>query len=97
MKGDSCASILIRTVHLISACLGSTFHVIHAKRRSDWESETVDNMSRESTTGFLEKRILQRQQAHSLPAVFLEWLDNPVDDWDLPNKLLNHVNKRIRK
>jgi hypothetical protein len=97
MKGDSCASILIRTVHLISACLGSTFHVLHTKRRSDWESETVDNLSRESTTGFLEKRILQRQQAHSLPSAFLEWLDNPIDDWDLPNKLLNIVNERINK
>ncbi len=97
MKGDSCASILIRSVHLISARLHSVFHVTHVKRRSDWESEMVDNMSRESTTGFLEKRILQRQAVHNLPSVLLEWLENPTEDWNLPNLLLNHVNTSLCK
>jgi hypothetical protein len=97
MKGDSCASILIKAVHLISARLGSIFHVTHVKRRSDWESEMVDNMSRESTTGFLEKRILQRQTSHALPPIFLRWLDNPTEDWDLPNLLLDHVSSRLEQ
>jgi hypothetical protein len=53
MKGDECASILMRSLYLISAFLGCAVHIEHIPRRSDWESEVADNLSRERTTGFL--------------------------------------------
>ena len=91
MKGDVCASILIRALHLIEAYLGSTIHVQHVPRCSTWESKVADNLSREKTTGFLEKQMLSRYKHLTLPSKLTEWLNNPEEDWSLAISLLNHV------
>jgi hypothetical protein len=43
VKNDGYASIFIRSAYLISAYLSSVLHVIHAPRRSSWETTTADN------------------------------------------------------
>jgi hypothetical protein len=90
-KNDEYASIFIRTAHLVSAYLGSVLHVIHAPRRSSWEAITTDNLSRESTTTFLENQICGRYHHLKTPKALLQWLHNPQDDWELPTNLLKHV------
>jgi hypothetical protein len=97
MKGDECASIFIRTVHLICAYLGSTLHVLHSPRCSDWGSITADKLTREHTTNFLEERMLVRWKHLSIPKLLQQWLDNPTEDWDLPFKLLEHVQEKLNK
>jgi hypothetical protein len=91
MKGDVCASIFIRALHLIAAFLGCALHVEHVPRRSTWESTTADNLSRQTTTGFLEEQMLNRFRNLQPPKVLLDWLDNPTEDWNLAKKLLNHI------
>jgi hypothetical protein len=91
IKNDACTSILIKSVQHICAFLGSAAHVIHVPCRSDWASEMADNLSHETTTGFLETQMLNRHPSLQTPAVLLDWLQNPVEDWELPFKLLNHV------
>ncbi|MFN9942349.1 MAG: hypothetical protein ACK56I_23045, partial [bacterium] len=54
--------MLIKALHIIEAYLGSRIHVVHVPRVSNWESEVADNLSRERTTGFLEKQMLNRPQ-----------------------------------
>jgi hypothetical protein len=94
MKNDACASILIKAVQLICAFLGSVAHVVHVPRRSDWASEMEDNLSRESTTGFLESQMLNRHPGLVTPEPLQEWLRNSSEDWDLPFKLLNYVSNK---
>jgi hypothetical protein len=60
VKGDTCASMFIKALHMIEAYLGSRIHIVHAPRRSNWETECADNLSRERTTGFLKKQLLSR-------------------------------------
>jgi hypothetical protein len=91
MKRDETASIFIKALHLIGAFLGSRIYVEHLPRCSDWGSEKADNLSRERTTGFLETRMLQRWQHLVLPQVLRDWFQNPKEDWEIPNKLLNYV------
>ena len=91
LKRDTCASILIRSLHVIEAYLGSVIHVIHVPRVSNWESEIADNLSRERTTGFLEKQMLLRTGISPVIPVLSEWLNNPVEDWTLADRLLEHV------
>jgi hypothetical protein len=93
MKGDECASILIRSLYLISAFLGCAVHVEHKPRRSDWESEVADNLSRERTTGFLEKQLMAKHLKSDFPLALLDWLDSATEDWSLPDQLLVHVKK----
>jgi hypothetical protein len=97
MKGDETASIFIRSVHLICAYLGSALHAEHTPRCSDWGSSVADSLSRKSTTGFLEQRMLSRWKHINLPEVIDSWLNNPTDDWDLPFKLLKFVEEKTNK
>jgi hypothetical protein len=91
MKGDECASILLRSLYVISAFLGCTAHIEHIPRRSDWESEVADNLSREKTTGFMERQLMAKNLKNEFPQALLDWLDNAREDWSLPLRLLDHV------
>jgi hypothetical protein len=91
MKGDVTASILVKALHLIGAFLGSVVHVVHVPRCSSWESVTADRLSRERTTGFLEKQMLFRFNYLSIPSALAKWLENPKEDWNLAHELLHHV------
>jgi hypothetical protein len=95
IKGDTCASIIVKSLHIIEAYLGSCIHVIHAPRVSDWESIAADNLSRERTTGFLEKQMLNRPQNKIDIRVLTDWLKNPREDWTLAERLSNHVLKNM--
>ncbi len=90
-KNDESASIFIRTMYLLGAYLGSVIHVEHCHRRSSWEASTADNLTRERSTGFLEKQILCRFNHLTIPEPLTSWLETPVNDWHLPIKILNHV------
>jgi hypothetical protein len=70
--------------------------VQHVKRRSCWEAELADNLSRQETTGFVEKRALDCFEARNLPAALLGWFRNPGDDWGLPFSLLEHVKTHLK-
>jgi hypothetical protein len=60
MKGDACASILIRAFHLIADYLGSVLHAGHIPRRSSWKSSTADNLSRKAKACFLEEQMAEK-------------------------------------
>jgi hypothetical protein len=60
MKGDVCASILIRAFHLRAEYLGSVLHVGHIPRRSSWKSSTADNLSRKAKVSFLEEQMAEK-------------------------------------
>ncbi len=81
LKNDESASIMIRAARLISAYLGSVVHVEHVARGSCWEAELVDNLSRSSTSRFLEQRTLSRFHHKELPKVLSDWLDTPYNDY----------------
>ena len=88
---DVMASILVRCLVLISAKLGSLVHVVHHKRESSWESRVADRLSRSRTTSVWEKRLVDSFKYRTLPGRFREWMEDPVEDWNLPLELLNHV------
>jgi hypothetical protein len=91
IKKDEYASIFIRAITLISGYLGSVVHTMHTPRRSTWEAELADNLSRQSTTSFLENQILGRFKNLSVPTALVHWLENPIDDWNLATRLLSYV------
>jgi hypothetical protein len=97
LKNDEQASIMIRAARIIAAYLGSVIHVEHVPRRSCWEAELADNLSREKTTTFIEKRALSRFQKRTLPAALQRWMEHPVNDWELPLRLLEHVESIVNK
>jgi hypothetical protein len=91
VAGDKCASILVRGLHLISAYLGSVLHFIHLPRMSSWDAELVDRLSRERTTTNNDKRLIRCLVNRELPKFFVDWLENPSEDYVLAEKMLEHV------
>jgi hypothetical protein len=48
-------------------------------------------------TNFIELRALGRFTKKALPEALLQWMDNPVSDWELPLRLLEHVESIMNK
>ena len=91
VTGDVMASILIRALHLISAYLGCQVHICHLPRKSSWDANLVDRLSRARSTTENDKKLLRSFPKPSLPICLAEWMKNPSEDWDLVLKLLDHV------
>jgi len=81
---DSSAEMLLKTVHMIGAALGSKIYVEHAPRRSDWLSEMVDNMSRRSTTSEMEQLTLDRFRHIGKSEIFEKWMKEPKVSFEWP-------------
>ena len=97
VKNDITASILVRSVLLISAYLGSCVHVRHLPRVSTWEADIADRLSRVHTRNSYDKMLLSSFSDLRIPKVFTDWLDNPIEDWDLPVKLAGLGNRSFWK
>jgi hypothetical protein len=91
IKKDKYASIFIRAITIISSYLGTVVHTMHIPRRSTWEAEMADNLSRQTTKSLLENQILGRFRGLRVPETLTDWLNNPTDDWSLANSLLSYV------
>jgi hypothetical protein len=91
VKFDICASIVIRTIALLGAALGSIIHVIHLPRRSSWEAVLVDNLSRRSTSFRSERELVNRFKKPVIPPSLSAWLGSPSADWELPQKIVSEI------
>jgi hypothetical protein len=92
---DEMASILIRSLHLISAYLGSQIHISHLPRLSNWEACLVDRLSRSETTTREDRRLLNSFPGMSIPKALEKWMKDPKEDWKLPVELLKSVKSSI--
>jgi hypothetical protein len=81
---DSSAEMLLKTVHMIGAALGSKIYIEHAPRRSDWLSKTVDNMSRRSTTSEMEQLTLDRFSHIGKSEIIEKWMKEPKVTFEWP-------------
>jgi hypothetical protein len=94
VANDSCASIIVRALHLISAYLACMIHIEHLPRLSTGDACTVDRLSRRSTTLPEDEILLSSFDVDSSRLEpLIAWLSLPVEDWTLPDKLLCSVIK----
>ena len=95
VKGDVTASILIRSLHLITVALSWAARCISLPRKSTWNAILVDRLSRSSSTSAHDKRLLASFPGLALPSCIEEWLSNPVEDWGLADRLLDSIVKTV--
>jgi hypothetical protein len=95
VKFDDTASIMIRAIHLIASYLGCVVHVEHSPRRSSQWEVLVDNLSRKQTTLFEDRRLVRNARRSNVQGHLLKWLENPVENWDLPYFLLGEVKRKL--
>ena len=88
---DISASIFLRGLHLISAFLGSSVEVRHLPRMSSDSSKLADALTRSSTTKSIHLSAVNNAPYSPIPEVLTDWINNPSEDWGLPNRLLTYV------
>ena len=93
-SGDIMASILIRALHLISSYLCCIVHIEHLPRKSSWDAEIADRMSREKTTLQNDRKLLNSFNLPKVPECLWRWMEHPTEDWNLANELLCAVKNR---
>ena len=94
VSGDVMASILIRTLHLVCAYLGCQVHVEHLPRKSTWDANLVDRLSRSRSTTKQDRLLLASFRFPEVPVVLQEWMCDPVEDWELANRILDFVKNK---
>lgn len=91
VKNDISASILVRSIHIISHYLGTSVTVQHLPRMSTPLATLADQLSRSSTTGTSQLAAIRHAPHPPVPKPLLDWLRNPREDWSLPLQLLDSV------
>jgi hypothetical protein len=91
--GDKSASVLIRAVNLICAFLSCKIHVEHLPRKSDWDSDLADRLTRSDTMTRNDVKLVNSCKEACIPACLASWFRNPSVDWSLADNLLKYVMK----
>jgi len=92
---DHTAALILKTVHMVGAALGSVIHVEHLPRRSDWLSKMVDNMSRVSTTSDIESLTLERFKSIGNSHILEDWMKKPRASYDWPYMVTKYVCSKL--
>jgi hypothetical protein len=90
-KNDPETSILIRALHIVEAFLHCRIYVQHVKRISTDMAKLADSFSREETTTAECKMKTNHLEMRKIEGAILDWLKNPLLDWDLGLKLVNEI------
>ncbi len=86
-RGDETSNILIRCISILSAYLGSKFHIDYKYKMNDWEGLTATGLSRKNKQVSNEADSLKELKSLKIEPFFLDWLRKPCADWSLPKKL----------
>ncbi len=87
---DRLASVLARLLCLLEAKLCMSLHVVHHPRMSSWESCLADRLSRARTTTASDQLLLRSFRPPPLQHDFMEWMQNPREDWDMPLRVVKN-------
>jgi hypothetical protein len=88
---DNSASIFLRSLHIISAYLGTSVEIRHLPRMSTPSAELTDALSRSSTTKDCHREAVSLAPPSTIPPMISDWFQNPREDWNLPMALLQYV------
>ena len=92
---DTSASIFLRTLHILSAFLGSSVEIRHLPRISTPSAELSDALTRSTTTSATHDNAVSGAPPVIIPQALLDWLSDPSEDWQLPFALLQHVQQEF--
>ena len=94
-KEDNLASILVRLLVFVSSYLSCQVLMFHHPRDSSWESKLADRLSRTNSTSENDRKLLKSFGSIHLPVSFAEWMENPVEDWNMPKRVVCELSTPI--
>jgi hypothetical protein len=93
---DPETSLLLRTLHVIEAFLECKVYVTHLRRMTTEIASLADHLSREKTTTAEIRASLSSVPWVTPTGALVNWLRDPLLDWDLPLKVLGDVKTLCR-
>ncbi len=97
VKGDETASILLRSIHIITCFLGARVTVLHVKRMSHELAALADTLSRDGKIDREESYCLHKRETLVESRTLSSWLRSPAEDWSLPSRFLDEVKSAVMK
>jgi hypothetical protein len=94
-KTDPETSLLIRCLHVIEARLECKVFVKHLKRRSNQWATLADDLSRESTITESIAKSIAHISIQQPTGPICDWLNRPALDWNLPVKIVQHLDNLL--
>jgi hypothetical protein len=86
-RGDEISNILIRCISILSAYLGSKFHIDYKYSMLDWEGLSATGLSKKNKHISNESESRKKMEKLKIAPAFLDWMKSPCPDWCLPKKL----------
>ena len=68
-------------------------HVRHVPRKSSWESDMADRMTRIASMHSSDKELLRQFEHVKFPVFFTNWIREPIEDWSICTEMLKVVDK----
>ncbi len=81
------SNILIRCISILSAYLGSKFHIEFRSEMRDWEVLSASGLAKKNRKVSCKKDCREELKKLKIDQFFSDWLRNPSSDWNLPKKL----------
>jgi hypothetical protein len=95
-KNDPETSVLLRCLHVLEAKLSCRIHVRYVRRCSTKAAETADKLTRDETTDKVLQKELSRVGRQVPAGALMRWLEEPLVDWVLPEKICKDVDKLLQ-
>ena len=94
-KNSETLAILIQTLHIFEAALPCRIFVEHVKRNSNEWATLVDKCSRKSSIREIDVKKIEGKTI-KMTGPLVEWFEDPVNDWNLPLKIVKHAVTRLK-
>jgi len=89
-KNDANLYELIKLLHMLEFAIPCKIFIDHSPRRSSWQTNLVDNLTRDVTTTEKDLKILENVAKHELKGNFKNWINNP-DDYLHITKIIDDI------
>ena len=90
MQNDPNLYELIKLLHILEFAIPCKIFIEHSPRRSSWQTNLVDNLTRELTTTEKDLKILEHVAKHELKGNLKNWINNP-DDYLQITKIIDDI------
>ena len=84
---------LFQILHILEYAIPCKIFIDHSPRRSSWQTNLVDNLTRKHTTTDVDKKLIENAKIQLLSGPLQTWIENPENDLNVMSVIENIVTK----
>jgi len=83
IKSDGMLYKIFQILHIIEYAIPCKIFIEHSQRRSSWQTNLVDNLTRDSTTLSTDENLVKNAKKHMLRGPLKKWIENPDENFNV--------------